>query len=84
MNIKPKRSYAWSLLVLFLIIGWIYPVVGIMALVCMLAPIIVALVSGKRNGVPCFALGVYSVMLYWPKSVATAKPLPFQHQIILK
>lgn len=44
-----RRSYAWSLLVLFLIIGWIYPAIGIIALVCMTAPVIVALVTGKRK-----------------------------------
>lgn len=46
---KPLRSYAWSILVVFLMVGWIYPAVGIMALVCMIAPIVVALFSGKRK-----------------------------------
>jgi len=49
MAVKTTRSYAWSILVLFLIIGWIYPVVGIMAIICMTAPVAVALVSGKRK-----------------------------------
>lgn len=46
---RSLRSYAWSILVAFLIVGWVYPPVGIAALVCMLAPVIVAAASGKRK-----------------------------------
>lgn len=42
------RSYAWSILVMFLIIGWFYPIVGLAALICMAAPIVVAVIRGNR------------------------------------
>ncbi len=50
-NIKTKafRSYIWSVLVVFLIIGWFYPIVGFAALVCMAAPVVVAAIRGKRS-----------------------------------
>lgn len=60
MSQKPKKSYAWSLLVLFLILGWIFPVIGIIALVCMAAPV-VAIVSGKRKWCALFCpRGIFS------------------------
>ncbi|SFH25713.1 Glutaredoxin [Desulfotomaculum arcticum] len=56
-----KRSYAWSILIIFLVVGWIFPVIGIVALVCMLAPIMVALFTGKRKWCALFCpRGIFS------------------------
>lgn len=38
----------WIVLILFLFIGWIYPTVGIIALICMLAPVIYGFWKGGR------------------------------------
>ncbi|WP_066639952.1 4Fe-4S binding protein [Desulfolucanica intricata] len=43
------RSYGWSILVVFLIIGFFYPAIGVLALICMLAPVLMAAFSGKRK-----------------------------------
>ncbi len=43
------RKYSWTLLIGFLAIGWFYPAIGIIALVCMTAPVIVALITGRRK-----------------------------------
>lgn len=61
MAAGPKQSYAWSILVVFLIAGWFFPVIGIMALVCMIAPVMVALISGKRKWCALFCpRGIFS------------------------
>lgn len=53
MNKKTKnnsfRSYTWSILVIFLISGWFYPPIGLLAIICMIAPVVVAAFSGKRK-----------------------------------
>lgn len=55
------RSYAWSILVVFLVAGWFFPPLGIAALVCMLAPVIVAAASGKRRWCGMFCpRGIFS------------------------
>jgi len=49
MKTKGFRSYIWSILIAFLIIGWFYPIVGFVALICMAAPVVVAAIQGKRS-----------------------------------
>ncbi|GAB6137800.1 4Fe-4S binding protein [Halanaerobaculum tunisiense] len=46
--------WIWILLVAFLVLGWQYPIIGSIALVCMLAPVIVA--TWKEGRVWCGAL----------------------------
>lgn len=56
-----KRSYAWSILIIFLAAGWVFPAIGVIALICMLAPIIVALLTGKRKWCALFCpRGIFS------------------------
>lgn len=65
----PKRlrgwnRYLWSALLVFLMIGWFYPVIGIIALTCMLAPVIVAAIKGKRQWCVTFCpRGVFNDVL---------------------
>ncbi|MGF7186651.1 polyferredoxin [Desulfitispora alkaliphila] len=44
---KPA-DYLWIGFILFLSIGLIYPLIGVIALICMLAPVVVGLITGKR------------------------------------
>lgn len=46
---KGGNRYVWTILLIFLVIGWLFPVVGLLALGCMLAPGIVAFIKGKRQ-----------------------------------
>lgn len=47
-NIKKfVHEWAWVLLVAFCVVGVIYPVIGAIALVCMLAPVVVAFFKGR-------------------------------------
>ncbi len=41
------HKWAWVMLIVFCIIGLIYPIIGIAALICMLAPSVVALFRGR-------------------------------------
>ncbi|WP_353892831.1 hypothetical protein PRVXH_002210 [Proteinivorax hydrogeniformans] len=38
----------WVVFIVFLAIGLVYPIIGIIALVCMLAPVVVGVIKGKR------------------------------------
>jgi polyferredoxin len=42
------RKWSWVLIVLFLVIGWWYPLVGLTALICMFIPLIIAAWKGGR------------------------------------
>lgn len=44
---KVVHQWAWILLILFCSFGVIYPVVGIAAIICMLAPVVVAFFRGR-------------------------------------
>lgn len=47
-NIKKKlHEWLWTVLVVFLIAGIFYPAVGVVALICMLAPVITAFFGGR-------------------------------------
>ncbi|MGM0471707.1 MAG: 4Fe-4S binding protein [Bacillota bacterium] len=41
-------KWAWVLLVLFLIVGWQYPLLGSIALICMVAPVVMSAWKGGR------------------------------------
>jgi len=43
------KSFTWLLLLVFLIIGWVYPLIGMAALVCMMAPVIVGIIKGNKK-----------------------------------
>jgi len=45
---KTIKQYAWLILLLFSIGGIIYPPVGIVAIICMLAPVVTAPFMGRR------------------------------------
>lgn len=45
---KTIKQYAWLILILFSIGGIIYPPVGIVAIICMLAPVVTAPFMGRR------------------------------------
>ncbi|SET44834.1 4Fe-4S binding domain-containing protein [Natronincola peptidivorans] len=38
----------WTLFIAFLVIGVVYPIIGLIALICMLAPVVVGIIKGKR------------------------------------
>ncbi len=42
------HQWAWVILVIFCILGLIYPAIGIGAVICMLAPIVVAFFNGRK------------------------------------
>jgi len=42
------KQYVWVVLVVFCIVGIIYPSIGIIALVCMLAPVVTAPFMGRK------------------------------------
>jgi ferredoxin-type protein NapH len=42
------HQWAWILLVSFCIIGLVYPIMGVGALICMLAPVVVAFFKGRK------------------------------------
>jgi Polyferredoxin len=47
---KTKRvfhNWAWLIFIFYCIVGLIYPSIGIIALVCMLAPVVIAFVRGR-------------------------------------
>ena len=48
-RLKGWNRYNWTFLLIFLSLGWFFPVLGLVALVCMIAPVIVALIKGKRR-----------------------------------
>ncbi|MFW6264727.1 MAG: 4Fe-4S binding protein [Bacillota bacterium] len=48
-RLKGLNKYIWTILLLFLFIGWFYPIIGFIALICMLAPVIVAALQGTRR-----------------------------------
>lgn len=41
-------DWIWVILLSFLTIGWIYPIVGIVAIICMIAPVIYGFIRGGR------------------------------------
>jgi polyferredoxin len=41
------HQWSWALLIFYLVVGWFYPILGIAALVCMLAPVITAFFKGR-------------------------------------
>lgn len=41
-------DWIWILLLSFLAVGWFYPVVGIIALICMFAPVVYGFIKGGR------------------------------------
>jgi ferredoxin-type protein NapH len=41
------HKWSWSILLLFCIVGLFYPIIGIAALICMLAPVIVSFFKGR-------------------------------------
>jgi len=48
---KIKRfihQWAWTLLIVFLSVGLFYPAIGVGALICMLAPVVVSFFKGRR------------------------------------
>jgi len=45
--LHPRQRYMFWLLAAFLAIGLVYPVIGLSALICMLAPLIVATTKGR-------------------------------------
>ena len=48
-NLKEKtRKWSWIVLLFFLITGLFYPAVGLVAILCMLAPLVVAIFRGRR------------------------------------
>ncbi len=48
-RLKGWNRYNWTFLMIFLMFGWFFPVVGLLALGCMVAPVIVAMIKGKRR-----------------------------------
>lgn len=78
MTPKSKRSFAWSILIIFLVIGWFLPVIGIIALVCMVAPIVVALFTGKRKWCALFCpRGIFSDVILAKLSRHRKAPVVF-------
>lgn len=48
MGIKKYfHKWAWSILVVFCLVGIFYPVIGIIAIICMLAPVVVSIFKGR-------------------------------------
>ncbi|MFW6256791.1 MAG: 4Fe-4S binding protein [Bacillota bacterium] len=43
------NKYIWIMLLFFISLGWFYPIIGLVALTCMFAPVIVASITGKRS-----------------------------------
>lgn len=51
---KFVHNWSWILIVVFLVTGYFYPKIGIVALVCMLAPVVLSLFRGRKwCGVYC-------------------------------
>lgn len=48
-RLRGWNKYIWTFLLIFLIIGWFVPVIGLTALICMLAPVIKAAFTGNRS-----------------------------------
>lgn len=44
---KYLHKWAWTVLVVFCIVGVFYPFIGIVAIVCMLAPVVVSIFKGR-------------------------------------
>ncbi|MTI79346.1 MAG: 4Fe-4S binding protein [Firmicutes bacterium] len=71
------RNYAWSILIAFLSAGWFYPTIGLMAIVCMAAPIVVAAFSGKRKWCALFCpRGIFNDVIL-KKITRNVKPPAF-------
>lgn len=45
---KTIKKYAWLVLLLFVVGGIIYPPIGVVAIICMLAPVVTAPFMGRR------------------------------------
>ncbi|MFW6269989.1 MAG: 4Fe-4S binding protein [Bacillota bacterium] len=48
-RLKGWNRYIWIVLLIFISLGWFFPVIGLIALICMFAPVIIASVRGKRS-----------------------------------
>ncbi|MEJ6949889.1 4Fe-4S binding protein [Natronospora cellulosivora (SeqCode)] len=48
-RLKGLNKYIWTILIVFLVIGWFYPLIGLIALICMLAPVVMASIKGSRK-----------------------------------
>lgn len=78
------RSYAWTILVVFLFAGWFYPVIGLMAIVCMVAPVVVAAFSGKRKWCALFCpRGIFNDVIL-AKITRNVKPPAFLRSTAFK
>lgn len=48
-RLRGWNRFTWTALITFLILGWFFPIIGIIAITCMLAPVLVAIAKGKRQ-----------------------------------
>lgn len=48
-RLKGWNRWIWSALLFFLFLGWFYPVIGGIAMLCMFAPVVYAALRGKRK-----------------------------------
>ncbi len=68
------HKWAWSLIVAFCAIGLVYPVVGAVALVCMLAPVVTAFFKGRFWCGNFCPRGSFNDMLL--SKISLRKPIP--------
>ena len=88
-NKLPKRlqglkRYSWSLLVTFLIAGWFFPAIGLIALICMVAPVVTAFFTENRKwcATSC-PRGVFNDVIL--KKISRNKKIPkFFHSTVFK
>ncbi|HHU63687.1 MAG TPA: 4Fe-4S binding protein [Clostridiales bacterium] len=40
-------NWSWVLIIVFLTLGWFYPIIGLVAIICMLGPVVVAFFRGR-------------------------------------
>lgn len=74
-RLKSWNRYIWSALLLFLLIGWFYPIIGAIALVCMLAPVIYSAFQGKRKWCVTFCpRGIFNDVLL--KRISQNREIP--------
>ncbi len=46
--IMAVTDWVWIVLLSFIVVGWFYPIIGILAVICMLAPVIYGFIKGGR------------------------------------
>ena len=46
---KIFSEWSWTLIVIFSIIGLVFPIIGSVALICMLAPVVYSAINGNRG-----------------------------------